>query len=42
MSINTLAIFNLTCKERSMLAKFRMGVLPINIEVGRYRNISVD
>ena len=34
--------FNLSCKERSMLAKFRMGVLPINIEVGRYRNISVD
>ena len=34
--------FNLTCKKRSMLAKFRMGVLPINTEVGRYRNILVD
>ena len=29
--------FNLSCKERSMLAKYIMGVLPINIEVGRYR-----
>ena len=27
--------FNLSCKERSMLTKFRMGGLPINIEVGR-------
>ena len=34
--------FNLSCKERSMLAKFRMGVLPLNIEVERYRNTSIS
>ena len=31
--------FNLSSKERSMLAQLRMGVLPINIETGRYKGI---
>ena len=34
--------YNLTCKERSLLAQIRMGILPINIETGRYKNISAD
>ena len=31
--------FNLSSKERSMLAQLRMRVLPINIETGRYKGI---
>jgi hypothetical protein len=30
---------NLNCRERSLVAQLRMGILPINIELGRYRNI---
>ena len=33
---------NLSSKERSMLSQFRMGILPINIETGRYRNVPLD
>ena len=35
-------IINLTSKERSLLAQLRIGILPINIEVGKYRNIPAD
>ena len=30
---------NLTCKEHSMLAQLRMGILPLNIETGRYKKV---
>lgn len=33
---------NLTSKERSMIAQLRMGILPINLETGRYRNVPAD
>ena len=29
---------NLSSKERSMMAQIRMGVLPLHLETGRYRN----
>ena len=29
-------------KKRSILAQFRLGILPLNIETGRFRNISVN
>ena len=32
---------NLSSKERSMTAQIRMGVLPLHLETGRYRNTPV-
>ena len=31
--------FNITRYQRSLMAQFRLGILPLEIEVGRYRNI---
>jgi len=31
---------NLTRQQRSMLAQIRSGILPINVETGRFRNIA--
>ena len=33
---------NISYMERSLIAQFRAGTLPLNIEVGRYRNITLD
>ena len=33
---------NLSRKIRSLIAQFRSGTLPLNIEVGRFRNIPVE
>ena len=33
---------NLSRKERSYLAQLRLGILPINVEIGRYRQIPFD
>ena len=40
--VENYVVVNLTSKERSMLAQLRMGVLPLNLETGRYRNIPAD
>ena len=31
--------FNITRYQRSLMAQFRLGILPLEFEVGRYRNI---
>ena len=31
--------FNITRYQRSLMAQFRLWILPLEIEVGRYRNI---
>ena len=33
---------NLSVRERSLLAQLRMGILPLAIELGRYRGIPAD
>ena len=33
---------NLNRVQRSYVAQIRMGVLPLNIETGRYRNIPIE
>ena len=35
-------IHRITRRQRSSIAKFRAGVAPINIELGRYRNIPCE
>ena len=35
-------LMNLSSKERSMVSQIRMGILPINLETGRYRNIPME
>ncbi len=34
--------YNLSPSERSMLAQFRMGILPLEIETGRFFNVKVE
>ena len=34
--------FNITRYQRSLMAQFRLGILPLEIEVGRYRNIPLS
>ena len=31
--------FNITRYQRSLMAQFRLGIIPLEIEVGRFRNI---
>ena len=33
---------NLSCRERSLLAQIRIGILPLHLETGRYRNVPID
>ena len=33
--------FNIPKYHRSLFAQFRAGILPLNIETGRYRNVSL-
>jgi hypothetical protein len=35
-------IFIRNRKKRSLLAQFRLGILPLNIETGRFRNVPAD
>ena len=35
-------MLNLSRRQRSLLAQFRSGVLPLRIETGRYRNERLD
>ncbi len=34
--------FCVSCLKRSLLAQFRMGVLPLAIETGRFKSIPVE
>ena len=34
--------YNLSSSERSAMAQFRFGILPLNIETGRFRNQGLD
>jgi hypothetical protein len=34
--------YHMSKRNRSLLAQFRLGILPINIEIGRYSNIPLD
>ena len=34
--------FNISKYQRSLFAQFRCGILPLEIEVGRYRNIPLE
>jgi len=42
MSQEKYVTLNLTPSERSLLAQIRSGTLPLEIEVGRFRNIKVE
>ena len=33
--------FNIPKYQRSLFAQFRASILPLNIETGRYRNVSL-
>lgn len=33
---------NITSSERSILAQFRMGILPLRVETGRFRNLKIS
>ena len=34
--------YNLSSSERSVMAQFRFGILPLNIETGRFRNQALE
>ncbi len=34
--------FHMSKRNRSLLAQFRLGILPLNIEIGRYSNMPVN
>ena len=34
--------YNLSSSERSVMAQFRFGILPLNIETGQFRNQVLD
>ena len=42
MSVENYVKYNLTPSERSAMAQFRFGILPLNIETGRFRNQPVQ
>ena len=42
LSVENYVKYNLTPSERSAMAQFRFGTLPLNIETGRFRNQPVQ
>ena len=42
LAVENYVKFNLTPSQRSITAQLRSGVLPINIETGRFRNIALE
>ena len=42
MDIENYIKYNLSSSERSAMAQFRFGILPLNIETGRFRNQALD
>ena len=40
--VNDYVIYNIGREQRTLMAKFRMGILPINIELGRFRQIPLE
>ena len=42
MDIENYIKYNLSSSERSAMAQFRFGILPPNIETGRFRNQALD
>ena len=42
LSVENYVKYNLTPSERSAMAQFRFGILPLNIETGRFRNQPVQ
>ena len=35
-------LYNLSTSERSAMAQFRFGILPLNIETGRFQNQPIE
>ena len=42
MDIENYIKYNLSSSERSAMAQFRFGILPLNIETGQFRNQALD
>ena len=42
LSVENYVKYNLTPAERSAIPQFRFGILPLNIETGRFRNQPVQ
>ena len=42
MDIENYIKYNLSSSERSAMAQFRFGILPLNIGTGRFRNQALD
>ena len=42
MDIENYIKYNLSSSERSAMAQFRFGILPLNIETRRFRNEALD
>ena len=42
MGIENYIKYNLSSSERSAMAQFRFGILPLNIETGRFRNQALE
>ena len=40
--VENYVLYNLTPSQRSLTAQFRAGILPLNIETGRFRNIKLE
>ena len=42
LGIENYITYNLSSSERSAMAQFRFGILPLNIETGRFRNQALE
>ena len=42
LAVENYVRYNLTPSQRSIMAQFRAGILPLNIETGRFRNIKLE
>ena len=42
MSVENFVKYNLTPSQRSITAQFRAGILPLQVETGRFRNVKYE
>jgi hypothetical protein len=42
LHVENYVLYNLSISERSVMAQFRLGILPLNIETGRFRNQPIE
>jgi hypothetical protein len=42
LHVENYVLYNLSISERCVMAQFRLGILPLNIETGRFRNQPIE